>query len=70
VTLSLVLALVDAVVGAYLLWYARKRQRGPKEPVAIVGLVLLIVAGYLGAVAWKAAHPTVHRVSVHAGIGT
>ena len=35
---------LERLVGFYLLSYARRRQNRPKEPVAVVGFVLLLVA--------------------------
>lgn len=45
--LPLALALVDAAVGAYLLWYAVRRQRGDKGVLAITAVFLLLAAGAL-----------------------
>jgi len=62
VSLALFFALVDLTVGGYLLWYARSRERRDRESVAVVGLMLLLVAGCLTLVSYQAAHrPVVVR---------
>lgn len=33
---------MDLIVGGYLLWYARNRERRNREPVAAVGVLLLL----------------------------
>jgi len=56
VSLAVLFAVVDLVVGGYLLWYARSRQRRDRESVAVVGVLLLVVAGCLTLVSYQAAH--------------
>jgi hypothetical protein len=47
VSVALLFAVLDLIVGGYLLWYARSRQRRDRESVAVVGVLLLVVAGCL-----------------------
>jgi len=47
---------VDLIVGGYLLWYARNRERRNREPVAAVGVLLLLIAGCLTFVSYQVAH--------------
>lgn len=42
------LALLDAAVGLYLLWFAVRRQRANRSALAVVALVLLGCAVALG----------------------
>ena len=42
--------------GVYLLWYARYRQQQRREPVAVVGLVLVLISAALGVLAWQGTH--------------
>lgn len=53
-SVTLVLAAVDLVVGGFLLWYAGARQRGSKDPVLAVGISLLLIAAGLGVIDWRA----------------
>lgn len=50
VSLPLALALVDGLVGAYLLWYAVRRQRRDKGALAVVAVFLLLGALALAAI--------------------
>jgi len=51
----LALAAVDALVGAYLLWYARAREHRDRDGVLVVGGALMAIALMLGTVAgWRA----------------
>lgn len=45
--LSVVLAALDAAVGAYLIRYALRRERRNKDAVLAVGVFLVICAGLL-----------------------
>ena len=45
--LSVILAVIDAAVGAYLVRYALHRERRDKDAVLAVGIFLLICAGLL-----------------------
>ncbi len=56
VSLALLFAVVDLIVGGYLLWYARSRQRHDRESVAVVGELLLLIAGCLTFVSYQVAH--------------
>lgn len=40
-SVALILALLDAAVGVYLIWYALKRERRDKPAVLVVGFFLL-----------------------------
>jgi predicted PurR-regulated permease PerM len=51
VSLPLALALIDAAVGLYLLWYAVRRQRRNREALAVTAVFLLACAV---ALAWLA----------------
>jgi drug/metabolite transporter superfamily protein YnfA len=53
VSLLVALATLDAVAGAYLLWYALRRQRRNRELLAIVGVWLLVCAGMIGYLALR-----------------
>jgi hypothetical protein len=48
VSLPLVLALIDAAVGVYLVVYAIRRERRDKGAVLVVGIFLLACAAALG----------------------
>jgi hydrogenase/urease accessory protein HupE len=48
VSLPAALALLDAAVGVYLLWYALRRQRANRAHLAFVGVVLIGCAAVLG----------------------
>jgi hypothetical protein len=61
---ALVFAVLDLASGGYLLWYARSRERRRREPVAIVGAFLVLTSVFLVYVAWRSAHPTVHKAFV------
>ena len=61
---ALVFAVLDFAGGGHLLWYARSRERSRREPVSIVGAVLVLTSVFLVYVAWRSAHPTVHKVFV------
>jgi hypothetical protein len=63
---ALTFAVLDLAVGGYLLWFARRRQQHRREPVILVGAFLVLTSAFLIYVAWKAAHPTVHRIFVPA----
>ena len=43
----LVLALIDAAAGAYLIRYAIRRERRDKDAVLAIGMFLLVCAGLL-----------------------
>ena len=45
--LSVILAVIDAAAGAYLVRYALHRERRDKDAVLAVGIFLLICAGLL-----------------------
>lgn len=45
--LSVVLAVIDAAVGVYLIRYAAVRERRDKDAVLAVGIFLVICAGLL-----------------------
>ena len=45
--LPVVLAAIDVAVGAYLIRYAVRRERGDKDAVLAVGIFLVICAGLL-----------------------
>jgi drug/metabolite transporter superfamily protein YnfA len=44
---TLLLAAVDGVVGAYLVWYAARRERRDKPAVMVTGIFLLACAAIL-----------------------
>jgi predicted PurR-regulated permease PerM len=48
--LPLALALVDGLFGAYLLWYAVRRQRRDKGALAVTALFLLLAAAALAVI--------------------
>lgn len=50
-------ATIDVVVAVYLLVWAVRRKRRDKPLVLLVGVVLLVCAGFLAVVAWPAAEP-------------
>lgn len=64
--LALTFAVLDLIVGGYLLWFAQRRQRHRREPVLVVGAFLVLTSAFLLYVAWEAAHPTVHKIFVPA----
>jgi predicted PurR-regulated permease PerM len=43
-SLAVVFAVVDGLVGAYLLWYAARRQRRDRGALAVVAVFLLFAA--------------------------
>ena len=53
------LAALDAGGGTYLIWYSRSRQQQRREPVLVVGVMLLIAATFLGYAGWHTSHRTV-----------
>jgi hypothetical protein len=61
---ALTFAVLDLTVGGYLLWFARTRQQRRHEPVILVGAFLVLASAFLVYVAWRAAHPTVHKIVV------
>ena len=60
--LALTFAVLDLAVGGYLLWFAKRRQRQRREPVVFVGAFLVLTSAFLVYIAWKAGHPTVHKI--------
>lgn len=55
---TLLLANVDGVIGAYLIVYALRRENRDKDAVLVVGIVLLVCAGALTAGAAMQRQPT------------
>ena len=62
VWIALALGFGDLTVGVWLVRYGVTKERRRREPVVIVGGMLVLVAVFLGYVAWRAGHPRVHKV--------
>ncbi len=55
--MTLALAGIDAMVGAYLIVYALRRERRDKDAVLVVGIILLLCSTAIVVVAWPSGQP-------------